>query len=226
MAGVRRVTRDFIQRRRGDRVGAIVFGSQAYLQAPLTFDLDTVQQLLDETEVGLAGQKTAIGDAIGMAVRHLKDKHSGEKVVILLTDGSNTAGHVRPDDAARVAADTGIRIHTIAFGADQMIIQDPFWGRRQVNPSQDLDETLMKSIASLTGGRYFRAKNQDEIEEAFELIDRIEPVDRDEAYIRPQIERYAWPLAAALALSVVIVLGEWRRERGRSGLPTDKEAVS
>ena len=204
------VAGQFIERRAGDRLGLILFGEKAYLQAPLTFDRKTVRVLLDEAVIGLAGDKTAIGDAIGLAVKRLRDNPEGQRVLILISDGANTAGAVAPLQAAELAASAGLKIYTIGVGADEMVVRDLF-GSRRVNPSQDLDEATMKGIAEKTGGRYFRARDLDELEEIYRLLDQLEPVERDKRFYRPRTELYPWPLGAALLLAgtlAVIALRE------------------
>ena len=147
---VKQVAGDFIENRSGDRVGLILFGSQAYLQAPLTFDHVTLRHFLEEAVIGVAGRETAIGDAIGLAVKRLREAPGGEAVLVLLTDGQNTAGAVSPRQAAKLAAQTGLRIHTIGIGAEQMRVRG-LLGTRRVNPSANLDETTLKAIAGATG---------------------------------------------------------------------------
>ncbi|MFQ5589271.1 MAG: VWA domain-containing protein, partial [Nitrospiria bacterium] len=174
----------FIERRAGDRLGLILFGKQAYLQTPLTFDRATVQTLLSEAVIGLAGQETAIGDAIGLAVKRLRKNDGGQRVLILLTDGANTAGEVEPIKAAELAAAEGLKIYTIGIGADEMTVRSLF-GSRKVNPSSDLDEATLSAIAEKTGGRYFRAKNTAEFEEIYRLLDELEPVEQEKQFFRP-----------------------------------------
>jgi Ca-activated chloride channel family protein len=203
LTATQRVAGQFIDRRVGDRVGLILFGEQAYLQAPLTFDRTTVRVLLDEAAIGLAGDKTAIGDAIGLGVKRLRDNPADQRVLILLSDGANTAGAVTPLQAADLAAREKLKIYTIGVGADEMVVQD-FFGARRVNPSKDLDETAMREIAEKTGGRYFRARDTQELEEIYRLLDRLEPVERDKRYYRPRSELYPWPLGAALVLAGVL----------------------
>lgn len=196
------VADDFISRREGDRIGLILFGEQAYLQAPLTFDRETVWTLLNEAQIGLAGRATAIGDAIGLGVKRLREVADNDRVLILLTDGANTAGEVDPLQAADLAAHEGLKIYTIGIGADEMLIQGLF-GTRRVNPAADLDEATLRAIADRTGGRYFRARDTVEFETIYRLLDELEPVERDPETFRPVAALYHWPLGAAL---VVIVL--------------------
>ncbi|AMO57051.1 BatB protein [Endozoicomonas montiporae] len=203
------VLTDFIERRTGDRLGLILFGTQAYLQAPLTFDLKTVGTLMDESAIGMAGNKTAIGDALGLAVKHLRNRPQDSRVLILLTDGANTAGEITPLQAARLAAEEGIKIYSIGMGAEEMIQPGIFgtsFGARRVNPSADLDEKTLTEMANLTGGRYFRAKNTEELEQIYSLLDELEPVLQDKENFRPGIALYYWPLLLALVLSFVTAL--------------------
>jgi len=190
----------FIERRAGDRIGLILFGDRAYLQAPLTFDRRTVRILLDEAAIGLAGEKTAIGDAIGLAIKRLRDHPADQRVLVLLSDGANTAGEVAPLQAAELAAREGLKIYTIGVGADEMIVRDWF-GTRRVNPSEDLDETTMKALAEKTGGRYFRARDTGELESIYALLDELEPVEKDRRHYRPHRELFSWPLGLALILA-------------------------
>lgn len=199
------VAGQFIERRVGDRIGLILFGEKAYLQAPLTFDRTTVHILLDEAAIGLAGDKTAIGDAIGLAAKRLRDNPAEQRVLILLSDGANTAGAVSPMQAAELAAREKLKIYTIGVGADQMVVSDIF-GTRRVNPSKDLDEETMNSIAEKTGGRYFRARDTNELEQIYALLDELEPVERAKRFYRPRTELYPWPLAASLLLAGVLAI--------------------
>ncbi len=203
------VAGDFINRRVGDRIGLILFGTQAYLQTPLTFDRKTVMTLLDESAIGLAGDNTAIGDAIGLAVKRLKNQEVNSRVLILMTDGANTAGEVSPLKAAELAAENQLKIYTIGIGADEMLVRS-FFGSQKVNPSQDLDEKTLTAIAEQTGGVYFRARNTDELNRIYQLLDQLEPVEKDKQYFRPRSELYYWPLAGALLLAAAIALSRVR----------------
>ena len=158
---VKLVLKDFIEQRTGDRLGLILFGTNAYLQTPLTFDQRTLQQFLLEAEIGIAGEATAIGDAIGLAIKRLHDRPADSRVLILLTDGSNTAGEVEPLQAAKLAKEKSLKIYTVGIGADEMespgIFGSSFFSQTY-NPSADLDEATLKEIATATGGQYFRGK--------------------------------------------------------------------
>ena len=204
LTAIKSVATDFINRRVGDRVGLVLFGTNAYLQTPLTFDRKTVQTLLNESVIGLAGENTAIGDAIGLAVKRLKSQPSDSRVLILLTDGANTAGEITPIKAAELAKDNQLKIYTIGVGADEMIVRS-FFGNRKVNPSRDLDENTLVKVAESTGGKYFRARNSDELNNIYMLLDQLEPIEKDKQYFRPHSELYPWPLGLALVLVSFIV---------------------
>lgn len=203
------VAGDFINRRIGDRVGLILFGTQAYLQTPLTFDRKTVMTLLNEAVIGLAGDNTAIGDAIGLAVKRLKSEQDHSRVLVLMTDGANTAGEVSPLKAAELASAHHLKIYTIGIGADEMIVRN-FFGNRKVNPSVDLDEKTLIKIAESTGGQYYRARNTDELNNIYMRLDELEPVEKDKQYFRPRSELYYWPLSLALGLAAIVALSKVR----------------
>ena len=206
---VKEVAGEFIERRAGDRVGLILFGSRPYLQTPLTFDRASVRQLLEEAEIGLAGEQTAIGDAIGLALKHLRERPAESRVLILLTDGANTAGEVAPREAAELAAADDMRIHAIGVGADELVT-------RRLSPGGggDLDEATLRAVAGLGGGRYFRARDADELEAIYALLDELEPIARDEELLRPVAELFPLPLGVALGLAAGLLLGvlgrNWR----------------
>lgn len=212
---VKKVAGEFIQRRRGDRVGLILFGSRAYLQTPLTFDTETTATLLDESEIGLAGRETAIGDAIGLAVKRLRDDATSDRVLILLTDGANTSGEIQPLQAAEFAARDGLTVYTVGVGADEMMVRD-FFGSRVVNPSADLDEDTLKKIADQTGGRYFRARDVAGLEKIYEILDELEPVESDVEIIRPVEELFYWPMGIAYLLALLAALLSIRPLTGRA----------
>lgn len=210
---VQHVAGDFIRHRHGDQVGLILFGTQPYLQAPLTADLSTVDQFLQQAMIGVAGTQTALGDAIGLAIKRLQRSETkqegnggrngginGPLVMVLLTDGSSNAGLMDPIAAARMAASSGLRIYTIGVGA---AAEQGFFG---VSGNSDLDEETLSSIAEITGGEYFRATDADALGKVYARIDKIEPSAGRDQWYRPRSEWFAWPLALALLLSVVAVL--------------------
>jgi Ca-activated chloride channel homolog len=203
LEAVKSVVAEFIQQRQGDRIGLILFADAAYQQTPLTFDLVTVEKMLNDSVLRLVGTRTAIGEAIGLAVKRLNTYESSNKVLILLSDGANTAGNIQPLEALTLAKAAGVKIHTVGVGAEQMIQQGLF-GQRLVNPSQDLDETLLTRLAEETGGRYFRARDVKELQEIYQLLDQLEPITRDSLTYRPQKSLLHWPLALALFCSFLL----------------------
>ena len=154
LTALKLIASDFIERRKGDRIGLILFGTNAYLQTPLTFDIATVKQLLMEAAVGLAGKETAIGDAIGLAVKQLRDSPQASRVLILLTDGNNNAGELTPEKAAEIASHEKLKIHTVAIGSKEMLVPTIF-GNKRVNPSAGIDEKALNLVAEKTGGNIF-----------------------------------------------------------------------
>jgi Ca-activated chloride channel family protein len=201
---VQSVAGQFIDGRRGDRVGLILFGTQPYLQAPLTADLTTVHKFLNEAVVGVAGTQTAIGDAIGLAIKRLRAESGTEQntaarqtILVLLTDGENDAGAMPPLEAAKLAAEAGLRIYTIGVGAAP---DSGLFGMSAGNT--DLDEDALKSIAKTTGGEYFRATDATALQAVYRQIDRLEPAAGTQQWLRPAEEWFTWPLAVALLLSV------------------------
>lgn len=201
---VQAVAGEFIRHRRGDQVGLILFGTRPYLQAPLTADLATVGQFLQQSVVGIAGTQTALGDTIGLAIKRLRDESAGkgkpgEMVLILLTDGGSNAGLMEPLEAAKMAAEAGLRIYTIGVGA---AAQQGFFG---ANGNNELDEDTLKSIAGITHGEYFRAADANALGKVYARIDRLEPSAGREQWYRPHSEWFMWPLALALLLSLPAV---------------------
>lgn len=210
LTAVKAIAGEFIRRRVGDRLGLILFGLHAYVQAPLTFDRKTVDTLLQESAIGLAGNQTAIGDAIGLAVKELRRNPHGNRVLILLTDGANDAGELDPVQAARLAAKEGLTIYTIGIGADSMAVPSLF-GMQQINPSQDLDEGTLRAIAKATGGRYFRARDSSELNKIYGIIDRLQPIDQEKQTFRPRHSLFVWPLALALMAAAPLLWLQGRR---------------
>lgn len=210
---VKSVLTDFIGRRVGDRLGLILFADTAYVQAPMTYDRRTVEQLLDEAVLRLIGERTAIGDAVALAVKRFADDEESNKILILLTDGQNTAGNVSPEQALQLAQFHDVKIYAIGVGAEEVIVEG-FFGQRRVNPSRDLDEDMLRSFADATGGQYFRARSTAELEEIYTLLDQYEPVAGDEQLRRPQRALFHWPLALAWLLTfgwMMLRLPQWQR---------------
>jgi len=201
---VKAVAGKFIDQRSGDRLGLILFGSRAYLQTPLTYDRQTVAQLLDEAVIGLAGRETAIGDAIALAVKRLREQPVDNRVLILLTDGANTAGNIEPLTAARLAAGAGIRIYTIGIGGGPVGVRTPFG--MLMRSGSDLDPAALKAIAQATGGRFFEATSTDQLQRVYTDLDKLEPSVRDTRTYRPVTTLYFWPAGAALCIVFYLLL--------------------
>lgn len=212
LQAVKWVVGDFVRERKSDRLGLVLFGTRAYLQAPLTYDRNTVDQLLQETQIGFAGEKTAIGDAIGLSVKRLRNRPEASRVLVLLTDGANNAGELTPQRAAYLAEQHDVKIYTIGFGAEEMVTQTIF-GQRRVNPSRDLDEGTMREVAEQTGGQYFRARNLEELAEVHETLNRLEPIEFEDETFRPTRSLFYWPLGIAFVLSLLLGLSRLWEQR-------------
>lgn len=203
---VKAVVGDFITRREGDRLGLILFAAHAYIQAPLTFDRQTIGTLLEEAEIGIIEESaTAIGDAIGLAIIHLRNRPENSRVLVLLTDGVNNAGAISPEQAGQLARTENIKVYTIGIGADQLVRRS-FFGSRIVNPSTELDEETLTQIAESTGGRYFRARDVNDLIEVYEELDRLEAIEQDEQTYRPSRVLFYWPLGGAVIISFLLAL--------------------
>jgi Ca-activated chloride channel family protein len=175
------------------------------MQTPMTFDKKTVKQMLDESELNLVGRKTAIGDAIALAVKRFDAKEESNKVLLLLTDGQNTAGKISPEQALELAIAKDITIYTIGIGADVMM-QQSLWGSQRVNPSSDLDEKSLANIARKTGGQYFRARDSQSMSQIYALLDKLEPIEQEQQQMRPLSALYYWPLAFSALICFVYLL--------------------
>ena len=202
---VKSVVSEFVNTREGDRLGLILFGERAYLQTPLTFDTKTLRDLLIEAQIGFAGNGTAIGDAIGLSVKKLKERPDSNRVLILLTDGSNTAGVLSPSEASDIAKKAKVKIYTIGIGDGRQRNQGLF-GQTLVNQNNDLDERTLTGIADLTGGKYFRARDPRELRSIYDQLNKLEPIDQDEELLRPITSLFHWPLALFLTCSLLIIL--------------------
>lgn len=219
---VKKTAIDFVKHRQGDHIGLILFGTNAYLQTPLTFDRKTVEHMINDASVGLAGQTTSIGDAIGLAIKKLKKLPAQSRVLVLLTDGANNSGVLTPMQAAEIAKDNHIKIYTIGLGAARAMVQG-YWGWQAVNPSSDLDEKTLKDIAQQTGGLFFRAKDSQQLQAVYQKIDKLEPVKLKANPYRPITQYYYWPLLVSLLFYFLLVLKSWkfrpvtRMEQGQHG---------
>jgi Ca-activated chloride channel homolog len=207
--GVKRVIGDFIARRHGDRIALILFGTRPYVQVPFTQDLATAQQLLDQTQVGMAGQQTAIGDTIGLAIKTLEESAAQQKLLILLTDGNDTASRVPPEHAADIARQNDIEVYTVGVG-------DP-----AASGENRVDLGVLKAVASTTHGQFFRAEDGAQLEAIYADIDRLAPAKLQTLSWRPKLPLFQWPLGAATILSLSVWLAlligsEWSRRRAPS----------
>ena len=201
LAAVKEVVQGFIDKRKDDRLGLIVFGNGAYPQAPLTLDHASLSLLLADTGIGMAGPNTAIGDAIGLSLKLLDKAHEQEKVLILLTDGNDTSSAITPDHAAEMAANKGVIIHTIGIG-------DPSAsGEAKVNLS------ALEQIAKTTGGQFFRAEDRTALDQVYSTLDRLTPHQVKTLSHQPQRELFYWPLGSAMALLALYHLGALLRVR-------------
>lgn len=195
---VKAVLSDFIEQRQGDRLGLILFGDTAFLQTPLTRDVKTVSQMLSETQIGLVGRATAIGDALGLSVKRFANKDKSNLIVVLLTDGQNTAGNLPPEQALLLAREEGIKVYTIGVGSDNPRGFSYF--NMGGMSGGNLDESLLQRIAQQTNGLYFRAKDVAGLQQIYQELDKLEPISADEQTFRPQSSLFYVPLLIALAL--------------------------
>lgn len=207
---LKKVVTHFIERRQGDRLGLILFGTRAYTYVPLTFDRDALSELLSDVSSGLAGRLTAIGDAIGIAVKTLNEQTSKHKVLILVTDGSNTSGANQPINAARIAAHQGMTIYTVGVGNDAEAMRT-LLNQKNIAPGTELNETLLRQIAAVSGGQYFRARNTRSLERIYQTLDKLEPVEIGKRLHRPKYDLFQFPLGFGLAVFIIFMLDQWRR---------------
>ncbi|MFV0565973.1 MAG: VWA domain-containing protein [Flavobacteriaceae bacterium] len=190
--GVKGVMHDFIKKRQGDRMGLIFFGSSAYIQAPFTPDLAVVDQMLEEADIGMAGQMTHIGKAITKGIGLFEKDTIKTKVMLLLTDGIDAGTDILPFDAADLARKDTVKIYTVGIG----------------NPGtagSDLDEPTLQEIADMTSGQYFRAQDQKRLEDIYVELDKLEPIEYEEEQNKPVTLLYAYPLAVAVGLMLLIM---------------------
>ncbi|RUO21159.1 IMP dehydrogenase [Aliidiomarina iranensis] len=197
-----KILADFIRRRQGDRIGLIVYADSAHVYVPISSDLESVAQLAEEARIGLAGERTALGDAIALSIRYFQDRETSQRVVLMMTDGMINSGDITAEQAIYLAQNHDVKIHTIGVGAEEMTVQGLF-GARRINPSSDLDESFLATIANATGGEYFRAKSESEMEAIYNIIDELEPIAADEQYFRPHTSLVHWPLGIGLLLAIL-----------------------
>jgi Ca-activated chloride channel family protein len=205
LTAVKQVLTDFIEKREGDRLGLVLFADHAYLQTPLTLDWRTISQQLNQAVLRLIGTQTAIGEGIGLATKTFVDSDAPQRVMILLSDGSNTSGVLDPIEAAQIAKKYNATIYTVGVGAGEMEVKE-FFFTRKVNTAADLDERTLMEIAKITGGQYFRARNSQELATIYDTINQLEPVSQATQTWRPQSEWFGVPLILALILSSVLII--------------------
>jgi Ca-activated chloride channel family protein len=195
---------DFIEKRQGDRIGIILFARHAYLLSPMTHDLNSISQQLAELEIGVIDESaTAIGDAVGLGVKHLRERPQSNRLLILLTDGINNSGELTPMQAAQLARTEGIRMHVVGIASDQFARRSAF---APGGLESEIDDAAMTQIAAMTGGSYFRARTLDDMVEVYDLLDQMEPIEQDDQTFRPIRLLFYWPLGAALLLSFLLAL--------------------
>lgn len=177
LAALKKVTKEFIESRKGDRLGVVVFGDKVFLQCPLTTDQAAVDRYIEALQVGMAGAGTAIGDALIVALKRIRNISEHSKVIILVTDGKSNAGEIQPKDAAELAKSAGVKVHVIGIGSSAPApfpVKDMFGMRRLVNRPMDYDEATLQMIAQTTGGKYFNAKDTSQLAEVYADIDSLE----------------------------------------------------
>lgn len=202
---VKATANTFIQQRQGDRIGLILFGAQPFLRAPLSYDHVTIRHLINEAEVALAGEYTAIGDAIGLAIKRMYELDSESRVIVLLTDGANNEGTMGPRQAATLAARTGIRIYTIAIGQEDEAVPNPL-GPWSSKSAASFERQILQSMADATGGFYFHVEDTSGLERAYAHLDELEPALADAMRQYLATPLYTWFLGLALLLSFLMAM--------------------
>ncbi|MEW8316641.1 MAG: VWA domain-containing protein [Candidatus Thiodiazotropha endolucinida] len=218
MQVVKGVVAKFIEGRQGDRIGLVVFGSKAYVLSPLTYDRKAVNSLLSEVIPRIAGDGTAIGDALGLGVKKLRERPQGSRVLLLIADGENTAGTIPPLKAAQLAAEEGIRIYSIGVGSDKKRVPIMENGRIITRTDLGFNEAVMREIAEAADGAYFRATDTAALEKIYQHIDELEKTEAESRTVFIPQPLYYWPLSAALLLLLVLgIYPEGRQRRLRGG---------
>lgn len=211
---VKNVVKDFIMKRSGDRIGMVVFGSEAFTQMPLTRDYDTIAFVLSRLKIGAAGPSTAIGDAMGISLKRLEDVKSKSNIVILLTDGKSNSGEITPGAAADIARERGVKVYTIGVGQRgkaPFLVNDPLFGQRYVYQMVDMDHEALKEIADKTGGAFFAAADTDSLKKIYDMIDSLEKTEVEVKTFAEYDDLYFWFAGAGLALlSCFVVLSNTR----------------
>ena len=212
LIAVKKVVSDFIKKRETDRIGLVVFGDEAFTQSPLTIDKGLLLGLVEKMEIGMAGDRTAIGSAVAIGGKRLKDLKAKSKILIVLTDGRSNAGEIPPLAAAEAVRAMGVKIYTIGVGGKgpaPFRVKTPF-GTRLVHQQVDLDEETLKKVAETGEGKYFRAADSRELSKIYDMIDRAEKTDVKVKEFFHFKELYAWLLVPALLLfGLEILLNTW-----------------
>ena len=214
LEAVRAVVADFVRRRGGDRIGLIVFGDAPYPQVPFTLDHKTVEAMIADTLPGMAGPRTALGDAIGLAIKLFEKSKVPEKVLVVLTDGNDTASKMPPDRAADIASRNHIRIHAVGIG-------DP-----GATGEEKLDSAALEKIAAATGGRYFFGQDQAQLADIYATLDRITPANQTTLSWRPRRELFYYPLGAAVVALIAYHLMMWLASSARADVVRRREATA
>jgi Ca-activated chloride channel family protein len=206
----KKVVKDFVKKRAGDRIGLIVFGEHAYLQAPLTLDSKAVTQMLDNTVPGVAGDATAIGDAIGLAVKNLRKRPAQSRAIVLITDGEDNASTLPPLEAARLAKEYGIRIYTVVIGKEGSVpFPDGEGGLTMVE--SHVDTTLTRKIAEITGGEFYRAIDSNSLVQIYDQIDSLQKSESEHPPILIRKPLYEYPIGLALGLFGLLAIAAYRK---------------
>lgn len=213
---VRQVMHDFIQRRENDQLGLVVFGTHAFTQCPLTLDHAMLTGLMDRVRIGVAGDSTALGMGLAAAVQRLQKSRAKSRVVVLLTDGSNNAGSISPQQAAQIARALKVKVYTVGAGTQGKapFLVDTVFGKQVSQIDADLDEATLKEIASLTGGAYFRAEDGQALARVYQQIDALERHDIAMQASMRWDEAFSWlvlPALILLLLEIGLRLGPLRR---------------
>jgi Ca-activated chloride channel family protein len=214
MQVVKGVVGKFIEGRQGDRIGLIIFGSQAYVLSPLSFDRRAVNNLLSDVVPRIAGDGTAMGDALGLGVKKLRERPAGSRVLLLIADGENTAGIIPPLQAAQLAAREDIRIYSIGVGSNQDRVPIMENGRIIYRDDLGFNEEVMQEIAETTGGAYFRGTDTEALEQIYRQIDELEKTEAESRTVFIPNPLYHWPLG--VALGCLLVLGFFPEGRKRT----------
>lgn len=211
LIAAKKTASDFLDKRANDRVGLILFGTRAYLQAPLTYDKASVKDILWNMDAGMAGNSTSIGDALGLALKNLKSENN-DKVIILLTDGENNDGSLSMQDAISLAEDENVKIYTIGVGSETAFIDSIFGMQIGIARNSGLDEQGLKDLAEISKGRYFRAKDTQSLQKIYNEIDKLEPSLNQEQFVRETKELFYLPLLGALFFLFILLIGERKND--------------